>query len=129
MSHSKADLILHPIRMRILVAVAGKQMTAQQLASALPDVAQATLYRHINRLAKGGALTVVKERPVRGTVEKVYALDQQGAWLGAADVENFSKDDHIRTFTAFVASLLGDFGQYVASTEKPDLAADGVTLQ
>ena len=126
MPTTKADLILHPLRMRIIMTIVGKQLTAQQLALTMPDIAQATLYRHLNKLAKGGVLAVVEERPVRGTLEKVYALNEQGAFLGAADIADFTKDDHMRYFTAFVAILLGEFSQYLDSKEKPDLVADGV---
>jgi DNA-binding transcriptional ArsR family regulator len=79
MVDSKVDLILHPIRMRIIMALAGERWTARQIAAALPDVAQATLYRHINALAEGGILRIVEERPVRGMVEKVYALADKRA--------------------------------------------------
>ena len=127
MPNSKADLILHPLRMRIIMAVTGTQMTAQQLASAMPDIAQATLYRHLNKLATGGVLAVVEERPVRGTLEKVYALNEDGAFLSAADIADFTKDDHMRYFTAFIAILLGEFSQYLDSKDKPDLVADGVS--
>lgn len=126
MPDTKADLILHPLRMRIIMTIVGKHMTAQQLALTMPDIAQATLYRHLNKLAKGGVLAVVEERPVRGTLEKVYALNEQGAFLGAADIADFTKDDHMRYFTAFVAILLGEFSQYLDSKDKPDLVADGV---
>lgn len=126
MPDTKADLLLHPLRMRIIMTIVGSQMTAQQLANTMPDIAQATLYRHLNKLAKGGILAVVEERPVRGTLEKVYALNQQGAFLGAADIASFTKDDHMRYFTAFVAILLGEFSQYLESKEKPDLVANGV---
>jgi DNA-binding transcriptional ArsR family regulator len=126
MSTTKADLILHPLRMRIIMTIVGKHMTAQQLATAMPDIAQATLYRHLNKLANSGILAVVEERPVRGTLEKVYALNEQAAFLGAADIADFTKDDHMRYFTAFVAILLGEFSQYLDSKEKPDLVADGV---
>jgi DNA-binding transcriptional ArsR family regulator len=126
MPTTKADLILHPLRMRVIMTIVGKHMTAQQLATAMPDIAQATLYRHLNKLAKGGILAVVEERPVRGTLEKVYALNEQAAFLGAADIADFSKEDHMRYFTAFVAILLGEFSQYLDSKAKPDLVADGV---
>lgn len=114
MAESTADLILHPVRMRVLMALAGREMTAQALAAALADVPQATLYRHINRLAKAGLLMVVDERPVRGTTEKVYALNQAASILGADDFAAATTDDHMRYFTAFVASLLSDFERYLA---------------
>ena len=91
MATTKPDLILHPLRMRIIMTIAGKQMTAQNLAAALPDIAQATLYRHINKLAQGGVLAVIEERPVRGTMEKVYSLSQNAAFLGVSDIAEMSK--------------------------------------
>jgi DNA-binding transcriptional ArsR family regulator len=114
MANSKADLILHPVRMRVLMALAGREMTAQALAAALADVPHATLYRHINRLTAAGLLTVVEVRPVRGTTEKVYALNQGASSLGADELADANPEDHMRYFTAFVASLLSDFERYLA---------------
>src|SRR5262249_44563174 len=44
----------------------------------------------------------------------------------AADLASFTKDDHMHYFTAFIATLLGDFSRYLDSTDQPDLVADGV---
>jgi DNA-binding transcriptional ArsR family regulator len=126
---TKIDLILHPIRMRILMALSGSQKTSQELADDLRDVPQATLYRHINRLAEAGIIDIVEERPVRGTVEKVYTLDTRTTMLSAEDVANFSKDDHMRYFIAFAATLLDDFSRYIQHSDTIDLAADGVGYQ
>jgi DNA-binding transcriptional ArsR family regulator len=109
------DLVLHPVRMRILIALAGREMTAQQVAESLGDVPPATLYRHLNRLAESGVLTVVAERRVRGTLEKVYTLKPQDALLSAEDLAAMSREDHLRAFTTFVASLLDDFTRYLDS--------------
>ncbi len=125
-NETKADLILHPIRIRILMALAGRQKTSQQLADDLRDIPQATLYRHINRLAKAGILHVVEERQARGGVEKVYALEAQKTTLTAEDAAHFSKDDHMRYFISFIASLLDDFSRYIHRGETTDLAVDGV---
>src|SRR5687767_2199950 len=51
---SRADLLAHPVRLRIIMALAGEQLTPQQIAAVLADVPPATLYRQINRLAEGG---------------------------------------------------------------------------
>ncbi len=126
----KADLILHPVRMRVILALAGRQMTARQLAAALADVAPATLYRHLNAMAAGGVLAVVERHPVRGTVEKVYALAGPGAgYLSAADVAEMDKDDYMQLFTGFVVTLLGDFARYLNHREAINPAADGVGFQ
>ncbi len=126
----KADLILHPVRMRVILALAGRQMTARQLAVTLADVAPATLYRHLNAMAAGGVLTVVERNPVRGTVEKVYALAGPGAaHLSATDIAGMTKDDYMQLFTGFVVTLLGDFARYLNREAELDLAADGVGFQ
>lgn len=127
---SKQDLILHPVRLRILMAVAGREMTVSAIAQQLPDVAQATLYRHVNTLAEAGVLQVVAENPVRGTVEKTYALpDPSIAHLTPDDVREASKEDHQRFFTAFLGMLSAQFARYLDTTETPDFVADGVGYQ
>ncbi len=130
MTDSRANLLLHPVRMRIVMAAAGREVTAADLAAALPDVPQATLYRHINRLARGGVLAVVAQRRVRGLVQKVYALaGPDAAFLSAADAAALSKDDQRQLFAAFASALVANFEQYLASAEQPNLAADGVGFQ
>jgi DNA-binding transcriptional ArsR family regulator len=122
---AKPDLILHPIRLRIILALArGRPLTAQELGAALLDVPQATLYRHLNRLHKAGVLSIVDERQVRGAVERVYALREENVDL-SPDLANASRDDHMRYFTLFVASLLGEFARYL-QRNAIDLAVDGV---
>jgi DNA-binding transcriptional ArsR family regulator len=128
MSLSKADTILHPIRLRIIVTVENRPMTPQQIAAALPDVPQASLYRHINRLRAAGILTVVEEKPVRGVVEKVYAIQEDAALLQPEDLAHLTREDHQRYFTHFMALLLGQFRAYLQQ-ETFDLAEDGVTYR
>jgi DNA-binding transcriptional ArsR family regulator len=125
---SKADAILHPVRMRIIQRLAeeaaGRRMTAQEIGAGLPDVPQATLYRHLGRLVDADVVEVVDQRQVRGTVERVYALRTAGAQLGPDEVARFTRGDHMRYFATFIAGLLGDFARYL---ERPtiDLTADG----
>jgi len=123
------NLVLHPIRMRIIMAAAGRELTAQQLSEALGDVPPATLYRHINRLTKAGVLEVVTERHVRGTLEKVYTLSHQGAFLNVQEFAAISREDHLRYFTAFIATVLDDFSRYVNNAKPFDVIADGVGYQ
>lgn len=128
------DLILHPIRMRLIVALAaGAPMAAAQLLERMPDVPPATLYRHLNALRQGGIITVAEElspgaageRRARGAVEHRFILRPGGASLGPSDLAEATSADHLRWFAAFVASLLGAFGRY-ATRATPDLARDGV---
>ena len=57
-----ADTLLHPVRLRIVQALVGRQLTTQQLKDELSDVAQASLYRHVARLVDAGLLHVTDER-------------------------------------------------------------------
>jgi DNA-binding transcriptional ArsR family regulator len=126
MIDSRAELILHPIRMRIILAIGTEHLTAQQVAAQLPDVAQATLYRHINKLAKGGMLEIVSERPVRGAVERVYRLKFSRLTLSQEDLASATPEELMRYFTTFTAGLLGDFATYLNNHPQPKLDVDGV---
>ncbi|MEU7922848.1 helix-turn-helix domain-containing protein [Micromonospora zamorensis] len=123
-----ADLALHPVRIRILRAVAGTRLTTQALIELLPDVPQATMYRQLVILVKAGLLEVVEERKIRGAVERVYALPAQGATLDPTSLATATPEDHARYFTAFVSSLLSEFSRYLAR-ERIDFVADGVGYQ
>jgi DNA-binding transcriptional ArsR family regulator len=122
----RADLVLHPVRLRIILMFArGRRLTPQQVAAILPDVPQATLYRQIERLYRGGALAVAAERRVRGAVERTYVLAEGAASLSPEDLARSSRDDHLGYFTAFAAGLIAQFEQYLERSEI-DLLKDGV---
>lgn len=128
MSENLLDAMLHPIRMRIMTTLAGSEgMTPQQLAETMPEVPQATLYRHINRLTESSLLTVIEERQVRGTIEKVYVLNNSvQTHLGREDMQNLSKEEHMHYFNTFLVTLMEEFSIYLRQTKKVDYAADGV---
>lgn len=118
MSPSQADLLLHPVRLRVLqLMLGGEEMTTAEIAARLPDVPTASLYRHIARLVEGQVLTVVRERAVRGTSERTYAVDLGAAEVGADAARSMSREDHRRAFTAFTAALLGQFERYLERGE------------
>ncbi|SCG78072.1 helix-turn-helix domain-containing protein [Micromonospora humi] len=123
-----AETALHPVRIRILRAVAGSRLTTHDLVELLPDIPQATLYRHLALLVRTGLLDVVEQRRVRGTAERVYALPAHSATLDASALATATPEDHARYFTSFVSSLLSEFSRYL-SRERIDLVADGVGYQ
>lgn len=122
---TKGDLLLHPIRLRIIQGLVDQELTPLQLADSLEDVPQATLYRHLNKLVNAGIVKVVSERQVRGTVEKVYTVVTGAANLSAADLAKASREDHLRYFTTFVAGLLHDFSRYLHQEKEIDFIKDG----
>ncbi len=112
---STADLLLHPVRLRIVQAFLGdRALTTGELRAELPDVPAASLYRQIARLVDAGVLGVVSERRVRGAVERTYILRLAAAHIGLGEFEKMTVDDHRQAFIAFVAGLLGDFDRYLA---------------
>ena len=123
-----ADLLLHPVRLRIVQAFLGdRALTTSQLSAELSDVPAASLYRHVARLVSAGVLQVVAERRVRGAVERTYVLRLAAARVGIADIDAMSTDDYRQMFMAYTAGLLGDFDRYLQRGEV-DLLRDGVAF-
>ena len=120
------DLLLHPVRLRIVQALLGdRHLTTAELGAELDDVPAASLYRHVGRLADAGVLTVVSERPARGAVERTYALRAGAGLVAEQELAAMHVEDHRRGFMVFVAGLLADFDRYL-ERGAPDLARDGV---
>jgi hypothetical protein len=123
-----ADLVLHPVRLRIIKAFLGdRALTTSQIAAELDDVPAGSLYRHVARLTEAGILQVVAERRVRGAVERTYTLRIIAAQVGPSEMADWTAEAHARAFTVFVAGLLADFDRYLASGA-PDLLRDRVSF-
>lgn len=126
---ASADLLLHPVRLRILKAFLGdRALTTSQLAAELDDVPPGSLYRHIARLTKAGVLQVVAERRIRGAVERTYTMRMAAAQVQPGEVKGMTLDEHARAFTAFAAGILADFDRYIA-TAPTDPARDGAAYR
>lgn len=124
-----ANLLLHPVRLRILQTLAGMDpLTTSQLRDLLPDIAAATLYRHVAALADAGVLEVAGEKRVRGAVERSYRLRQEMTKIDPAAQAAMTKDDHSRAFTMFCASLMADFDRYLAHDDA-DPSTDSVVYR
>ncbi|MGO8959349.1 MAG: helix-turn-helix domain-containing protein [Streptosporangiaceae bacterium] len=111
---NSADLLLHPVRLRIVQAFLGdRALTTAQLSAELSDIPAASLYRHVARLVDADVLQVVAERRVRGAVERTYVLRLSAASIGPDEVASMSADDHRQAFMAFVGGLLADADRYL----------------
>jgi hypothetical protein len=112
---TSAELLLHPVRLRIVQAFLGdRALTTSQLQAELEDVPTASLYRHVARLVAHGVLSVVAERRARGAVERTYVMRAAAARIGMDEVAAMSTDQHRQAFLAFVAGLIGDAERYLA---------------
>jgi hypothetical protein len=128
MNKIKEDLLLHPVRLRIILAVASREVTAQQLAAEMPDIPQATLYRNINTLVAGGILVVIRERRVHNTTEKTYSLPGQNLMLTVDDLKNAQPEDYIRLVAQYFGLLLSYFARYVQKGDV-DVVRDNALFQ
>ncbi len=113
---ASADLLLHPVRLRIVKAfLDGRQLTTSDIVAELDDVPAASVYRHVALLAKAGVLEVVSERRVRGAVERTYVLHMAAARIDPGEVARMSPEEHGHAFMAYVAGMLADADRYLAS--------------
>lgn len=119
MKETKADILLHPVRMKILQTLASgrRKKTVQQIAGKLPEVPQATLYRHLKKLLDANFIEVVEENQVRGTIEKVYALPEQREVLSREEVLKAGPEEHLNYFIRFLSNVLMDFEAYISQPD------------
>lgn len=111
-----ANLLLHPVRLRIIKAFLGdRALTTSQLAAELPDVPAGSLYRHVALLTRAGVLQVVAERRVRGAVERTYTLRLLAAQVQPDEARAMTPGQHEEAFMAYLAGLIADFERYLAS--------------
>lgn len=122
------NALVHPVRLRIVLALAGRNLTVAALREALPDVPQASLYRHVKLLERAGLLRVVEEHRVAGTIERTFALDREATAASEHELEKLDRAGLERLFGAFAASLMADFRRYLDSAPT-DLRKDGVALR
>ena len=125
-NENKRSLLLHPVRMRIVQALAARPRTPLQLVEGLGDVPQATVYRHLRRLHDAAIVEVVGERQVRGGTERTYSLVSDAASLGPSDLEDASPEEHFELFATFVGTLLTDYSAYLRDNQATDLEKDRV---
>jgi hypothetical protein len=107
---SQTDLLFHPVRMRIVQAFLNdRTLTVGELATEMPEVPTATLYRHVGLLTDGGVLEIVDERPVRGTVERSYRLKPTAVHVDRAEADAMTPEQRRQAFMTILAGLLAEF--------------------
>ena len=111
---TRTDLLLHPVRMRIVSALSGgRTLTTSELRDRMTGFGQATVYRQVARLVGAGVLEVDSEQRVRGATERRYRLRPERARISPRMAAAMSVEDHRRAFTAAMAALLAEFGTYL----------------
>lgn len=118
-----AELLLHPVRLRIVHAFGGDQkLTTGALADLLPDISRATLYRQVGMLAKAGILSVADESVVKGLTERTYQLQPVAAVIDDAAAASATLEDHRRIFALAMSVLLAEYESYLDSAGADPIA-------
>ena len=111
----RVEMLLHPVRIRIVSEFTGRERTVRDLADALPDIPQATLYRHVAALVDAGVLEQVGERAARGPSERVYRVAPGADRIRPEEIDAVPAAEQRRMFAVFTASLIDSFAAYVGS--------------
>ena len=100
-----SEILSNPVRLRIVqyLQVNG-EATTKQMCAELDDVPVPTVYRHINRLIEDEVLLVKEERKVRGSTERVLAINEKRWSEETGDLADVSYQ--------FLMSLYDRFREY-----------------
>lgn len=115
----RADLILHPIRFRILETLIGESLTTSDIAGRLPDVPKSSIYRHLKLLLETGVIAIDETHPVRGVLERTYRLNQP-LRLSVEDMAGKTPEEHIQHFRTYVMTLVNGFSSFVRAAAVDD---------
>lgn len=115
----RPDLILHPIRFRILETLIGESLTTQEIANRLPEVPKSTIYRHLKLLLESDVIVVDETHQVRGAMEKTYRLNQS-IHLGVEDMANMTPEEHVAYFRTYAMTVIQGFSNFVHSAAVDD---------
>lgn len=125
MNGKMAKSLADPVRCKLLLDVYGKErVTAKQLAQTNGDVTHATLYRHLKKMVADGLLQVVGENKIRGTLERVYAVNPDLSLDAKRMVEENDGQAYMLLFTQFALGLTEEFRKYT-SRRDIDIIRDG----
>ena len=120
-----ADLLLHPVRLRIVHAVLdGRSFTTADLCRELVDVSQNTIYRHLARLVEGGLVHVTSEQRIRGAVQRTYRLTPHRPLIDQDPSSVMSPQERRRLFAFLTTMLLAEFDHHL-DHQNNDQSADG----
>ena len=117
MAEKKTSVILHPVRIRIIEVLQGRQLTPYQMHEHLPDIPLPTLYRHLKIMLEAEVVRIASSNQRHGAVESVYEAVPGGARISLDEFRELSIADHTRYFQTFTAENLAAFQRYIALPE------------
>lgn len=113
MDHILVMELLNPVRIKIIQSVLDKgETTSKELAELLPDIAIASLYRHIKKLIDLDVLEIVSEMQIRGTIERTFKVKYNPFESITEAMDQGDVSLHFQMFFSFLMSQLSDFSSY-----------------
>lgn len=116
MTDKLMDCITNAVKCRLLLEIYSQgKVTAKHLSDTYNDIPPATLYRHLKKMLSDGILKVVEETPIRGTVEKTYALASNINDNMETMLEKNSGELYMQYFMQYIMGFAKQFHQYCKS--------------
>lgn len=113
MDNKLMDCFTNPIMCKLFLEILSSgTVTAKQLAEVHQDIAQTTLYRYLKRMTDDGIIKVIKENPVRGTVEKTYTLAVDFNTSIENIIDNNSGEAYMMLFMQYISGFIRSFQDY-----------------
>lgn len=120
--------ISEPLNAKLILEIyEQKQITTAKLSEKFNEIPQATLYRRLQKMLADDVLKIVEENHIRGTVEKVYALnyDIEANWKKMSEANDGKT--YMQFVTYYTLGILQEFKEYTAK-EEIDIKGDGTGL-
>ncbi len=103
-----AEILMNPVRQRIFqYLLIHQKATVKEMTKVLVDIPEASLYRNVKILADNRILKVSEENRIRGTVEKVYVINEQA----------LNVDDNGKSVQLALLRISSAFAQYFAEKD------------
>ena len=114
MSTNLVEYLTNPVKVKLISEIdKQKKTTAKQLAKAVPQIPQATLYRYLKKMVDAEIIAVVEENQVRNVKEKVYSLVFDFDAKIKEMVNDKSGKGYLTLFQQFSNGLIYEFQKYI----------------
>ncbi|MFV0285629.1 MAG: helix-turn-helix domain-containing protein [Demequina sp.] len=117
MGTDRARLLLHPVRMRVVIALSADALTTRDLQRVMPEVPQASLYRAIAQLKDAGVIEIVSSERRGGAMERTYRTVAQAAMMTNEEFTSGTPEEFLATLQAFADHLVATSSRFVGSRE------------
>ena len=73
------------------------------------------MYRQLKVLVDFDLVKVSEERPVKGTIEKIYSIVEEHTRISREEFSSLSPEEHLTFFTTYHTHLLREVQEYLQS--------------